>query len=99
MSLTFKEFMSNCEESQDHNNWGWFVDIEINEDSKVLPKYKDKHKRKSLYNYSKLTSIQSEISINSLEELEKKYGIHKESSWSLNATCIITILAFVVLAI
>lgn len=85
--------MADCEES--HDDWGWFVDTEpMDENTITLPKARFKSSLKSLY---KLNTINSLNSITSLDDIEKNYGCRKELSWSLNTTCLVSLIAFAIL--
>ena len=93
MTISFKEFMADYKES--HDDWGWFVDTDpMDETTTTLPKSHFKSSLKSLY---KLNTIKSLNSVTSLDDLEKNYGYRKEVSWSLNTSCLVSLIAIVIL--
>ena len=89
MSISFKEYMSTITENQ--NDWGWFIDIE----EPIIPKHKVNLKQSSIP--KPIYNVKLENSIISLEQLEKRYYDDKEPSWTLNTSCIISLIIVAIL--
>jgi predicted membrane-bound dolichyl-phosphate-mannose-protein mannosyltransferase len=93
MSVSFKRFMEHHRETKEDNDWGWFVDIEVKDEPII---FTPRAYSKPTYNVKLLETINS---ITTLEQLEKRYYGSRDSLWSFNSTCIISIIVFVVLAL
>jgi predicted membrane-bound dolichyl-phosphate-mannose-protein mannosyltransferase len=93
MSVSFKEFMGAYEETKENNDWGWFVDIELKDEPIT---FKPRAYSRPTYNVKLLETINS---ITTLEQLEKRYYGSRESLWSFNTSCLISIIVIIVLTL